>query len=238
MAIPIALTCPACDAPLSVPEGRGQFYCQFCGTPVTLPANSAMKDPSRLKKAAVAIPEKLQVAEFGGDLRISWPWFQWTGLFLIPFCIAWNAFLIGWYSMALSDFGPPGGMKIIMLVFPIAHVAVGIGLLYACLVLLLNRTTIHITFGELIIRHGPIPAIGNRTISVDEIEQLYVKHERNQGREHTSHNYPLLARLKSGEEVKLLPRNSEVDVARAVEQLVEAHLNIRDQSVDGEHLGA
>ena len=173
--------------------------------------------------------------EYGGELRISWGWFQWSALFLIPFCIAWNAFLIGWYSMAMGDHGPPGAMKFVMLVFPLAHVAVGLGLFYGCLLMLVNSTTVRVMFGQFEIRHGPIPYPGNRTISVDDIDQLYVKHERNVGKDSTSHNYPLLARLKSGQEIKLLPHNGEVEVARAVEQLVENHLNIKDQHVPGEH---
>lgn len=236
----IALKCPCCDAPLTAPAGRGQFYCQFCGTPVVIPkvTESQVSNTSgAYEKHAVAIPEKLQVEDYGGELRITWSWFQWAGLFLIPFCIAWNAFLIGWYSIAFSGHGPPGAMKFIMLIFPIAHVAVGLALIYGCLVLLLNRTTVRITFGELSISHGPIPAPGNRTISVNDIDQLYVKHEHHKGKESTTHHYPLIARLKSGKEIKLLPRNSEVDVARAIEQLVENHLNIQDQVVPGEHRG-
>ncbi|MCA9030709.1 MAG: hypothetical protein KDA66_07875 [Planctomycetaceae bacterium] len=233
---PIALKCPSCNAPLTAPAGRGQFYCQFCGTPVTIPNVHRSDDASsRDAKTAVAIPEKLRVEEFGGELRISWGWFNPSVFFLIPFCIAWNAFLIGWYSMAMGDHGPPGAMKWIMLIFPIGHVAVGLGLFYACLAMLFNSTSIRVMYGQLEIQHGPIPFPGNRTVPVDDIDQLYVKHERNVGEKGTSHNYPLLARLKSGREVKLLPHNSEVEISRAVEQLVEKYLNIKDQAVPGEY---
>jgi hypothetical protein len=238
---PTALKCPCCDAPLTAPEGRGHFFCQFCGTPVTIPGRTGSDesgDDDSGPKPAIAIPEKLQVEDFGGELRITWKWFSWIILFLGPFCIAWNAFLIGWYSMAVSDHGPPGAMKFIMLIFPVAHVAVGLGLAYFCLALLINRTTVRVAFGEMSIRHGPLPAPGNRTIPADDIDQLYVKHQMSSGKNgSTSHTYPLLARLKSGQEIKLLPRNSDVDVSRAVEQLVETHLSIRDEAVAGEHRG-
>ncbi len=231
---PTALKCPCCDAPLSVPEGRGQFFCQFCGTPVTVPARSAGDRAG--PKRGVAIPEKLQVQELGGELRISWRWFSPVVLFLIPFCLAWNAFLVGWYTLALGGLSEMGGFAIIMILFPIAHVAVGIGLIYVCLVLLLNHTTVRVAQGEMSIRHGPIPAPGNRRIAADDVEQLYVRHEREtRSKGGESHVYPLLARLRSGKEIKLLPRNSEVEVARAVEQLVETHLRIEDAPVAGEH---
>jgi hypothetical protein len=156
-------------------------------------------------------------------------------LFLIPFCIAWNAFLVGWYSMAVSN-GPGGGMQIIMLLFPIAHVAVGLGLLYFCLLVLFNRTVVRVSYGELELTHGPLPVPGNHRVPVDEIAQLYIRHEHKQGNQgSTSHTYPLIARLKSGQDLKLLPTNSELNVARALEQLVEEHLGIRDEPVAGEH---
>ena len=226
-----ALKCPCCDAPLTAPEGRGQFYCQFCGTPVSVLREKESEE--RASDKPVSIPEKLQVQEFGNELRISWKWFSWAVLFLVPFCLAWNSFLVGWYSMALADDGPPGGMKIIMILFPIAHVAVGVGLLYFCLVLLVNRTTVRIAHGQLTLRHGPIPALGNRTIAADDIAQIHVRHDRVKGRDgDMQHTYPLAVVMKSGQEIKLLPRNTEADVARAVEQLVEDHLGIEDQPDD------
>lgn len=239
MAQPTPLKCPCCDAPLTPPEGRGQFYCQFCGTPVAIPArqpDSPEDAPFSGPKPAVPVPDQLCVEERGGELRITWRWFTWGVLFLIPFCIAWNAFLVGWYSMAAGGHGAPGGMQIIMLLFPIGHVAVGLGLLYVCLLLILNRTVIRVSYGELELRHGPLPVPGNRRVPADEIAQLYVGHERQPRRNgDSSHAYPLIARLKSGQQLKLLPRNTQLDIARALEQLVEEHLGIRDEPVAGEY---
>ena len=230
---PVVFTCPSCNAPLTVPQGRGQFFCQFCGA-ATLPKSSG--SDTAAPKPLVAIPDKLKVEERGRDLRISWRWFSWAILPLVPFCIAWNSFLIGWYSIAFSDDGPPGAFKFIFLIFPIGHVAVGMGLLYACLLGILNRTKIEITRNEFRVVHGPIPAGRGRTISVGEIEQLFVKREHPGQSSRTPHGrFPLVARLKTGHEIKLLPRNTDLEVARAIEQLIESHLDIEDQSVHGEH---
>src|SRR5262245_25035924 len=143
MAQTIALKCPGCNAPLEAADDRPQFYCQFCGTRVVLADAVAKQNPPPhpngpvRERGDVAIPEKLEVLEYGDELSISWKWFSWAVLFLIPFCIAWNAFLIGWYSMAVG-FGDqmPGPMRLIFLVFPIAHVAVGLGLAYLILLML------------------------------------------------------------------------------------------------------
>ena len=53
---PTALKCPCCDAPLTAPEGRGQFFCQFCGTPVTI-----VFDGSGPKRGADETPSKPEV---------------------------------------------------------------------------------------------------------------------------------------------------------------------------------
>ena len=233
----IAFKCSNCSAPLDVPAGRAQFYCQFCGVSLAIPKSSpSTKSESPGPKPLVAIPENLRVEELGRDLRISWRWFRWPIVMLVPFCIAWNSFLVGWYSLVVSGDGPPGAFKLIFLIFPIGHVAVGLALLYACLVGIFNRTVIEIARNEMSIQHGPIPAGRNRTVPVGEISQLYVKQAHGVSNKGSSQGvYPLVAKLTSGIELKLLPRNSDLDVARAIEQLVESHLNIADHPVAGEH---
>ncbi len=235
----IALKCPNCNAPLSVPEDQPRFFCQFCGTPVILsealrpqPEPSAAGNSDRL---TVPIPDHLHVEEFGNELTISWRWFSWIVLFLIPFCIAWNAFLIGWYSLA-SGAGMPGPMRIIFLVFPLAHVAVGLGLAYTVLTLLFNRTTVRVLQGELSVRYGPLYFPGGRRIAVDDIDQIYCQEKAHQGArgQQAGVQYQVMARLKSGRSVTLLSWNHDLEVARAVEQLLEDHLQIKNRLVAGE----
>jgi hypothetical protein len=234
----IALKCPNCNGPLEVPDDRERFYCQFCGSPVVRPeaagGEEAGRDfPSpRDPGVRVAIPDKLQIQDFGDELTISYRWFHWSVLFLIPFCIAWNAFLVGWYALAGQMQGMPGAMRIVFLVFPIGHVAVGLGLIYAVLTMLFNRTTIRVRHGELGIRHGPIFFPGNRTVSIDDLDQLYCRHETrrtSKGGSQTTHS--LHARLKNGTAVKLLSHTADEDVLRAVEHLIEQHLGIEDKPV-------
>jgi hypothetical protein len=236
----IALDCPNCDAPLQAPEGREQIFCQFCGTPVVVQRAPRLKSDREAppEDVSVPIPAKLSIEDHGDELTISWRWFSWAVLFLIPFCIAWNAFLIGWYSMAVAFDGlMPGPMQIVFLVFPLGHVAVGLGLLYAVLVMLFNRTTIGVRHGELSVRHGPIFFPGSQTHSVDDIEQLYCTQETSRGNKQGSVHYKhsLMLKLKSGRAVKLLSSTSDYEVARAVEHLVEKRLGVENVRVAGEH---
>lgn len=225
----IALKCPACNAPLQVPDRQSRSLCTFCGTPIALrdlaPAAAMPPAGDTNGSAAVPIPDKLQVAEFGDELTITWKWFSWIALFLIPFAIAWNAFLIGWYGMAgaMPD-QMPGPMKLIFLVFPLGHVAVGLGLIYLILTLLFNRTTVQVRHGELSVEHGPLYFPGSCRVDVDEITTLTCRVEPRQGDGRPKPT--LTAQLKSGRSVSLLPYNSEADVAGAVQMLVERHLGL------------
>jgi hypothetical protein len=242
----VALKCPSCNAPLQAPDDVPRFTCQFCGMSV-VPAEArraadAVAGDSPVTesaaKPAVPIPEKLQIDEFGDELTLSWRWFSPAVFFLLPFAIAWNAFLVGWYAMAgsMPDV-MPAPMRIIFLVFPIAHVAVGLGLIYAVVTMLLNRTTLRIRHGQLQVTHGPIYYPGGRTLAVDDIDQLYCGTAAGQSADGKAGiKFALHARLKSGRTVVLFPALGDVGLARAVEQLVERRLGIADQSVAGETL--
>ncbi|MCA9055222.1 MAG: hypothetical protein KDA75_15385 [Planctomycetaceae bacterium] len=238
----IALKCPACNAPLEAPADRPRFFCRFCGTPVELSdlqidsPDGSHQAPSASPKPVVPIPDHLQVETFGDELTIRWRWFSWIVLFLIPFAIAWNAFLIGWYAMATGmGADMPGPMRWIFLIFPIGHVAVGLGLIYAILTMLFNRTTIRVRHGELSVSHGPIFFPGSKSVAVDDIEQLYCTREVNPGKNGSVHlRHPLHAQLKSGRSVVLIKGSTDRDLVRSVEQLVERHLHLEDRPVDGE----
>lgn len=234
----IALKCPSCHGPLQVPADRERIFCQFCGASVVLAEALGRGAPRqtepgpRSSEVRVAIPEHLHIQDLGGELTIGYRWFHWGVLFLIPFCIAWNAFLVGWYAMAGQMEGMPAPLRIVFLVFPIGHVAVGLGLIYAVLTMLFNRTTIRVRHGALDIRHGPIFFPGSRSISVDELDQLYCRSEPCRTSKGGSQSTWLYARLKNGAAIKLLRCMEGGDVLRAVEQLVEQHLGIRDEQVD------
>ena len=239
----IALKCPACNGPLEAPEDRPKFFCQFCGTPVLL--DEALRRQSQeadrpaphgRPKPAVPIPDSLEIEEFGDELTIRWKWFSWAVLFLLPFAIAWNAFLIGWYAMATGFGGDmPGPMQLIFLIFPIGHVAVGLGLIYAVLTMLFNRTTVRVRNGQLSVSYGPIYFPGAKTVAVDEIGQLYCKRQISHGKNGSQGvKHILNMKLKSGRSVPLIKSISSAEVSQAVEQLLEKHLGIEDRPVSGE----
>ncbi len=169
-----------------------------------------------------------------GATKVEWRWFRPMVFFLLFFAIAWNSFLIFWYSQALSS----GSW--LMTLFPIAHVAVGVGLTYHVACVFLNTTTMTLKDHELVIRVSPLPSFStrNRRIPAKSIEQLFVKEHKHQsssthGSRSTSYTYSLYA-LIDGKELKLVKLDEEGQ-ALFLEQLFEQQLGIKDRAVGGAH---
>ena len=109
---------------------------------------------------------------YSDELILRRSWFHPALFGLLFFCIAWDAFLIFWYSIAFFGGANADGFGWIMIIFPIGHVAVGVGLTYYVLAGFLNRTTVVLDFEKLSITHGPIPWRGNRCLMREEILEL------------------------------------------------------------------
>ena len=248
------LTCGQCGAPFRAADlhlARGLAVCSACGGvqrlpgPVTSDAKNHSEAPpaNRKTSADVPVPDRFTVEDDGRELTIRYGWFQWILLFLLFFAIAWDSFLVGWYWMLTSGpFGGnndmPGPFKLIFFVFPIAHVAVGIGLTYFVLAGFLNSTVVRVVDGMLSVRHGPLPWRGNLDLPSDEIEQIYCQNKLQtsrdeDGRSSTSMSYEVHA-VVAGQKRKLLGGLRDADQALFVEQALERFLKIEDRAVPGE----
>jgi hypothetical protein len=120
-----------------------------------------------------------------------------------------------------------------MVVFPIAHLAVGVGLTYTTLAGFLNTTTLELDRGSLKIQHRPLPWLGEVNLPVRELAQLYCKEKRGSG-EDSSTSYHLSAVLKNGRKLDLLSNLDSPEIAAYVERKVETWLRIPDRPVRGE----
>lgn len=165
----------------------------------------------------------------GGSITIVRRWFSPHFIFLTFFCVAWDAFLVFWYSTATSG---PGPFALIAVIFPLAHVAVGVGLTYYTIAGYVNRTTFHLDAHSLTVRHAPLPWKGNHTLAREDIQQLYCEEQVNQGKNGPTRSYYLSAVLVDGRQVRLASMPAEQ--ARYIEDLLEERLGISDMSVPGE----
>lgn len=234
-----ALRCRNCGATIDsrdVHEDLAIAKCRYCNTVMDLarrgqddaPAQAA---PARRERPAVPIPERFKVDQQGGKLTIEWRWFNATFIFLLFFCGFWDSFLVVWYTTAMSS----GDAPLIMFVFPLIHVAVGVGLSWYTLAGLLNRTRIEVEQGTLRIRHFPLPWPGNREIPVGDLSQLFCDESVHRNKNSTTYTYNLHAMLRSGgRKLKLIGRLEKPELALFLEQKLESHLGIRDVPVQGE----
>lgn len=177
--------------------------------------------------------ERYNISELGNELTISYRWMACQAYFLVFFCIAWDGFLVVWYSIAVST------GEVLMMVFPVIHVAVGIGLTYYTICLFVNRTYITVNKEEIGIRFAPLPWMGAKTVSVRDIVQFYVKEKTSRGKNGTSYSYELWMRNKQGADKKFAsgPAIQDADDAKFLEKKIEKFLGIRDYQIEGEYGG-
>lgn len=247
------LKCGQCGAPFGAVDlhlDRGIAVCSACGGVQRLPGPIAPEsqndsDASRSRKSQGDVPVQsgFTVEDVGHEFTIRRRWFHWALFFLLFFAIAWDSFLVGWYWMLSSgpfggDNGMPGPFKLLFFVFPIAHVAVGVGLTYFVLAGFLNSTVIRVADGMLSVRHGPLPWRGNLDLPTDGIEQIYCQNKlrtnrHDDGRTTTSMQYEVHAVI-NGQKQKLLGGLYEADQAIFIEQRLERFLGIEDRQIPGE----
>jgi hypothetical protein len=221
----------------------GIVSCRHCGaiydlTRVGRPPTDAADSPpverkESLDRAPAAMPHGFTVEKGGSDLlRIRWRWFKPMALFLVFFCVVWNGILIGVYSLGTST---DAGLPFIVYLFPLGHVAVGLGLTYYTVALFLNRTTVTVKPHELRVRHAPLPWSPSHTIPVRDLEQLYVERKVTHTKNGTDVTFQLMAVTRAHTGRELIGGLSELDQALYLEQEIESVLGLRDRPVAGEH---
>ena len=162
------LACPKCRAPVGGRDVNVQEMvatCPACQNLFRFSADDLDPDPGSPDGGT---PARFQLNEQGGGWSVSWSWWRWSYMFLIFFCIAWDGFLVFWYSMGASGKHTP----LIMFIFPIGHVAVGVSLTYFVLAAMVNRTTVSVERGWLRIAHKPLPWFGQRHVELREIAEV------------------------------------------------------------------
>ena len=106
----------------------------------------------------------------GSYIEITRTWFGLQTILLTGFALIWDLFLLFWYQKVLEH-----DAKIIFIIFPLLHVAVGVGLTYYVIARWFNSTHIYVSMLQLGIRHRPVPWIGYKEIPAGNIAQLYSK---------------------------------------------------------------
>ncbi len=175
------------------------------------------------------IPTGINFTQENGQLTITRRWFSPMIIFLLFFTILWDGFLFFFYKMMFW-----GGMSTFVALFPILHVAVGVGLTYSVLTGFLNKTIITVYMDELTIKHRPLPWRGNRTLHRNDILQLYCEEVSHRNSHRHSSSYRMNAVLSNQRKLVLLTGISDRSQVIYFEKEIEKFMGIQDVPVAGE----
>lgn len=181
------------------------------------------------ERLTMPLPAGMSIEESSAGTVITRRWFGVTMIFLAFFCVAWDGFLLFWYGMALGPNAPW-----IMTIFPLAHVAIGVGLTYFTLAGLFNRSWIKAANGVISVLHGPLPWLGNQVLPCTEIDQLFCREKVTQGKNGPNIRYEVWACMRDGSNKKLLGGTLTDEQAIYIEQRLEKALGITDRPMPGE----
>jgi hypothetical protein len=178
----------------------------------------------------VVLPAGFTLERSGSELLIGHRWFTRSVFFMLFFCVFWDGFLVFWYSSALTE----DDVDVMMVIFPLLHVGVGVGLSYYVLASFFNSTYVAVTRGHLIIAHRPLPWPGNRRIATHTLSQLFCKRKLKRSKHSTYYRYEVHALTTDGERHKLVSGLEDEEQALFIEQELEGFLGIVDAPVRGE----
>jgi hypothetical protein len=239
----VKLHCPSCGSPIDADDMNVVNLvakCRACDDVfsfagvVETPANATRMAPTRLANPApkqgemLPRPPGMIEQQLGNTWTVTWRWFTSDVIGLLVFAVAWDAFLVFWYSMAFGTRGPW-----IAKVFPIGHVAVGVCITYYVLTGLFNRTRVDVSRSEVSVRHYPLPWLGNRSIASADLTQLFC--EQAAMKQNGIGRFRLCATLRSGNKITLLSGFRNVGEAKYLERAIESRLNIAPTAVVGEY---
>jgi hypothetical protein len=228
----VDITCKRCGAIIPADDINLQTMvakCRSCNAVFSIaeqiPQADSWAAPARLD---VPLPERFTVEHPVGGLRISWRWFTPVAIFLAVFAVFWNSFVCAWMGMAIA--GGAGAFAL----FGTFHALVGLGIAYGAVTMFVNSTKVEASYGSLSVRHGPLPAFGNKDLARDAIRQLYCVERVRSLRHSSSVSYELQAIKADGSSVGLLKGIQNAEQALYLEQELERFLGIKDEAVRGE----
>lgn len=199
--------CMAFISPEDINRNQGYAVCSYCGAVFAITEDAAHTRPRRYE---VPMSEKVQLDSTQG-FSITRKWFSLKSVFLIVFAVFWNTFMVFWHGIAISS-----GMYIMSL-FGLIHTAVGVGVTYAAIALIVNKSVIQIQQGLLSVKHGPLFWPGIKGIHVDDVEQLYCVRKRHSNKGNVYYRYTVRILLHSGKNIKLIGGLPEADQAIYIE---------------------
>lgn len=203
------------------------MQCSICGGigVRTSVESSACGAPTPLYARSPAV----RIDRRPGELRLRYAWrcLRWLGPALV--CLCWDA-LLALFWRGLVVHGDPLLAPHLLAPYTLAAIILS----YTTLAGLLNRTTVRIAGGRLAVRHGPLPWLGNHSLPLAQVRQLYCIRACHAGRFGSYEEYTLCVLQTDGGKRKLLRGIRDLDDAKFLEIQLERALHIAPRAVAGE----
>jgi hypothetical protein len=121
------------------------------------------------------VPRGLDLSQEAGDVIIRRRWYSLAAYFLVLFTLFWLGFLCFWYWQAFHQ----KHFEWMMVLFPLIHVAVGLGMLYYTVCLFCNTTEVRINRDLVRVQTYPLPWFGNLDLAAGNITGTRIRQRRN-----------------------------------------------------------
>ncbi|MEX0330832.1 MAG: hypothetical protein AB3N64_05355 [Puniceicoccaceae bacterium] len=178
----------------------------------------------------VPIPSNIELLEERGNLVIRKKWFTPAVIFLLFFCIFWDSFLVFWYFSATKMDNVP----LMHILFPLGHVAVGVGLTYFVIAGFINKTDIIISPMQVEVRIHPMKWPGQGIYDISDIKQLYTYQKVRRTKNGTSITYEVRLIDKHNQQKTLIKGLESKDQGLYIEKEIEKIIGVQDAPVAGE----
>jgi hypothetical protein len=114
-------------------------------------------------------PDGFRIEDDGAERRISWRWFSLGTLGALVFVSLWDGILAFVIYLVLSSKGAPLSALAVLAILGV----LGVGMAYAVVAYLINRTVLHVDAATVSVRHGPLPWFGAKEIPKAEIAHVW-----------------------------------------------------------------
>ncbi len=184
-------------------------------------------------------PRRVEVSRDDRGLILSYSWFQPRHIGLLVLALFWDAVWVQYYFDPFPEMrsGPT-----LLQWLPYIYSSLMVIVTYYFLAHTLNRTTITIGQGRLIVRQGPVWWPGNKSLETAGIRQVFCNYtnEDPPAPRNTMYRMKVLSTFHvngvadPNDEVRILSFIPDANIALYLEQEIEKELGLEDRKVPGE----
>lgn len=222
--------CDRCQTEIKsryIDQEKGTAKCKSCN--YVFDYRSQLETETDYRRDDIELPGSIKLIRDKKRLVVEYRWLNARLLYLVPFCLCWDAALFLWYKTGfISTDSTPATLYVLL------HILLAIGLTYYCIAEFLNRTIISADQQGLQVTDTPLTFFRNRRINREELDQLYAKEKIHRGKKLSWSSFEVHALLKEDTNMRLVAGLKTSEQALYIEQVVEDYLNITDRPVEGE----